>query len=90
MQAALGSIDPSIAGWHHAFPTDGNPDMFDQGIYAELNQFAHMNIETGDVPKALPAVGTSQSWNGQAHYYLGGDYNNPLNWSVNQPPPPGQ
>lgn len=86
LQAALGSIDPNLSGWHRQFPGQANPAMFDQGVYSELNQYAHMNIDSGAVPEALPEVGYSQEWGGQRHYYLGGDITNKLNWSTQKPP----
>lgn len=84
--AALSSVDPLVSGWHRQFPGQANPPMFDQSVYAQLNQYAHMNIDTGDVPEALPDVGYTQKWGGQTHYYLGGDITNKLNWSTIKPP----
>lgn len=86
LKGAVGAIDSPIAGWHHAFKGEGNPDMYSHRTYAELTQMANMDIATGALPPPLPDPGYMQQWGGKSHYYLGGDYGDPMNWSTTAPP----
>jgi len=90
LKTAVSAIDPVISGWHHAFPGEDNPDMYNQGVYAQLFAMSNMNINTGAMPPPLPDVGYKEDWGGKTHYYLGGDFHDPMNWSTTAPPVTGQ